>query len=53
MREYLIVDPFAKTLEQYISQDNVFNLAAKLGVGERYVSQEIAGFEVEVEVIFG
>ena len=53
VQEYLIVDPIAKTIEQFINKDSVFELAVKLGVGERYLSEVIACFECEVGVVFG
>ena len=49
--EYWIVDPEAKTVEQYINEDNTFQLVSKFSKGSISCSV-IEGLEIRLEEIF-
>ena len=52
VEEYLIIDPIKQMLEQYLNQDGQFQKVAHLARNDRYASQTITGFEIELELIF-
>ncbi|MEM6312840.1 MAG: Uma2 family endonuclease [Planctomycetota bacterium] len=52
VREYWIVDPDERTVEQYILDGNAYKLRRKLDAGV-LKCEVIAGFEIDVASIFG
>ena len=49
--EYWIVDPVAETIEQYLLQDGVYQLAVKVKTGT-ITSAVVTGFEIPVRAVF-
>jgi Uma2 family endonuclease len=50
--EYWIVDPRAQTIEVYVLEQGVYQLAGQYGRGAVAASRLLPGFEVPVEAIF-
>jgi Uma2 family endonuclease len=50
--EYWIADPRAQTIEIYVLEQGVYQLAGQYGRGELAVSRLLPGFAVPVEAIF-
>jgi Uma2 family endonuclease len=50
--EYWIADPRAQTIEVYVLEQGVYQLAGQYGRGEVVASRLLPGFEVPVEAIF-
>ena len=53
VEEYLLINPIKQTLEQYLLNGQTFKLAHQLGAESVYESKAIAGFKVEMGVMFG
>lgn len=52
MPEYWIVDPRAETIEIYVLEQDVYQLAGQYGRRAVAASRVLPGFEVPVEPIF-
>lgn len=52
VKEYWIVDPKDKTVEIFINSNSKFNISSELPVGETAQSKILAGFEIELKMIF-
>ncbi len=52
VKEYWMVNPDAKEIEQYLLQDEIYKLNAKLESSEKLVSTVIDGFSLPLQPIF-
>ncbi len=51
VREYWLVNPWARVIELFVLRDQRYELIGKYGVGEIVRSEVLSGFEVKVEEI--
>lgn len=52
VREYWIIDPDQQTVEQYLAEDQSFQLRQKLAEKGQLKSAVITGFELEINTLF-